>query len=163
MDTLIDRIDLKIVYPFVQACIDTFRLQAEVHAKPQKPLLKSHGHKLSKDIASIVGITGPSLSATVSVCFPESTFISLMSKMLGEKYEAISDDFLDAANEMMNVIFSQAKKLLAEKGLEIARTVPAIVYGKALQLSYLTMGDTILFPLETDLGGIHIEVSSDKV
>src|ERR1700744_6373713 len=104
-------LDVNFVKPFVDGTIHTLEVQCHVTAKVGKPYIKgkSGGEPPQIDIAGIIGITSPSFKGSISLCFPEKTFLGIMGKMLGETYTSITKDVEDGAGELTNIIFGAAK------------------------------------------------------
>jgi CheY-specific phosphatase CheX len=86
-----------------------------------------------------------------------------MGKMLGESYSSITPELEDGAKEMMNVVFNQAKKPLAQKGLAGYRSVPQVIFGEGMRIRYLTRGKSILLPFETEMGSFWAEITTQNI
>jgi chemotaxis protein CheX len=80
--------------------------------------------------------------------------------MLGENQSEIINEMQDAAGELLNIIFGQAKALLNDnKGYTIQKAIPTVVRGQSLQVHHLTRETAVILPFVTNLGDFHIEVS----
>lgn len=155
--------DVKLCYPFVEAMVNTLKVQCSIAATPGKPIFKDPAHDDKIDVLIVAGLNSPDKLGVVSIGFTKKVFLKLMSKMLGEIHSEITPELHDGAKELMNIAFNQAKKNLAEKGLVAIRSIPQITIGSALQTSYLTRGQTIVMPFDSDVGPFSIEITTQSV
>jgi chemotaxis protein CheX len=153
-------VDINILKPFIDGTIKTLEVQCGVSATTGKPYLKgSNNERLAIDIAGIIGITSPAFRGSIALCFPADTFLALMGKMLGETYIRITKELESGAGELINIIFGSAKTVLNGQGHAVEKALPSVITGKGLQVNQVTRGPVLVLPLETNLGGFHIEVS----
>jgi len=158
--------NLNIDFNFIKAFIDTTRLTLKVQCfteiVPQKPYIKGKGQvPAAIDIAGVIGLTSKHFSGSIALCFPEKTFLSLVGKMLGEEYKEINDEVEDAAGELLNIIFGQAKISLNKKGYEIEKALPSIFRGQDLKVKHLAPAPTVMLPFAVGDMTFHIEVGID--
>ncbi len=158
-------LDVNFIKPFIEGAIHTLKVQCQVEAKVGKPYMKSQepGDSPKMDIAGIIGITSDSFKGSISLCFPERTFLAIMGRMLGETYTAITKDVEDGAGELTNIIFGAAKRVLNEKGHTIQKALPSVVCGSGLKVRHLTTTPTVVLPFETELGAFAIEVGIEPI
>jgi len=62
-----------------------------------------------------MGFKSKVFNGVIAICFTEKVFLSIMSRMFGEKYEKIPEGLQDGAGELMNIILV-TQKILNEKG-----------------------------------------------
>ena len=153
------KIDVNFVNPFIQGAIQTLQLQCSFTAKPGKPFLKGAGPTIQTDIAAVIGLTSQTFHGTVSICFPKVIFLTVMERMLGEKYAEITTELEDGASELLNIIFGQAKRELNLKGYTIEKAIPTIIRGSNMAVRTLSPSPTVVVPFETEVGVFNIEVT----
>ena len=155
------KIDVAFVNPFVSGALETLKVQCSTTVTPGKPFIKGLNQPTDVAIAAVLGLTSKPFNGSIALCFPEKTFLTIMGKMLGEAFPAITKDLEDGAGELLNIIFGQAKKHLNDKGYAIEKAIPTIVRGKELMVRHMSANPTVILPFESDAGLFHIEVSTE--
>jgi len=156
------KIDVNFINPFVNATKATFEMQANTPIRIGKPFLKKETDKLTIDIAGVISLTSPAFHGSIALCFPAQVFLAIYSNMLGEKHDSITREIEDAAGEILNIIFGQAKAELNDKaGYQIQKAIPTIVRGSQLEVHHLVRNVAVVLPFETDAGSFHLEVSTE--
>ncbi len=156
-------VDVKFCYPFIEAVLSTVRTQCQLTPKAGPPGFSEKSRKASYGVLIQACISGEKTMATITLCFSKEVFLKVMGRMLGEDYTEINDELEDGAKEMMNVVFNQAKKPLAEKGLAAIRSIPTVIIGHSMYLRYLSRSRSILLPFDTEVGTFHIEMSTQTI
>lgn len=157
------KVNAKLCYPFIEAMMNTLKVQCGTVGRVGKPAFKDRNSGDRADVIISTNLISTDLMASISLCFPQSVFFKLMGKMLGEIFSEVTPDLEDAAKELMNIVFNQAKKPLVEKGVKATRSIPMIVFGAKLNQCYLTRGSTIALPVDTDYGPFSIEVTAQDI
>lgn len=151
----------ELLQPFVQGTVDTLKVQAQLEVKPLDPFEKGTREQPSFQIAGIIGLTSAQFTGAATLCFPEATFLKIMSSMLGEEFKEITDDLQDGAAELLNMIFGQVKtRLNADKGYQLQKAIPTIVTGRTIHTPLLSHSPAVVLPFETSAGTIHLEVTA---
>ena len=151
-------IDINFVNPFLHATLNTLKVQASIEATPGKPYLKKDDITMSGDVSGVIGIVSETFNGSVVISFPESTFLKVMSGMLGEEITTLSKDILDGAGEITNMIFGQAKVTLNDRGYGIKMALPTVVSGKGHTLSALSKGPIVVVPFTSPVGNFFVEI-----
>ena len=81
--------------------------------------------------------------------------------MVGESHDNITEEVQDAAGELLNIIFGQAKTVLKGKNYVLERAIPTVLVGEKLRIRYKTKIPTIVLPFESSAGSFHIEIIVD--
>lgn len=155
--------NVKLCYPFVEALLSTIKLQCGVSGRVGKPIFKSPELEDRVDIAISASISTSDSMASVMLTFTKPVFLKLMGKMFGEIYTDFTPELEDGGKELINIVFNQAKKPLAEKGFAAVRSIPQVIFGNNMKVSYLTRGQTIALPIDTDLGPISVEITAQEI
>lgn len=152
-------LDVNFIQPFIDATLNVLSVQANTPAKMTTPYLKtSSSANPSIDIAGVISIVSDVFIGTIALCFPQQTFLKICSGMFGEEHTEISEQIEDAAAEILNMIFGNAKAELNKKnGYGIEKALPTVIRGTALQLNQTT-GTTMVLPFSSDAGSFHIEI-----
>lgn len=152
------KLDVKFFNPFVDGAINALKIQCSTEAKPGRLLIKKPGSVYPTEIAAVLGLMSPNFTGSLALCFPNTTFLGIMEKMLGEKYPEITKDLEDGAGELLNIIFGHAKTELNERGFAIEKAIPTIVRGSAIEISHLTPSPTLILQFDSEVGKFHIEM-----
>jgi chemotaxis protein CheX len=156
----VPKFDVNFINPFIDGAVETLKVQCSMPTTAGKPFLKGKGPEITTDIAAVIGLTSTAFNGSLAICFPQKIFLTMMEKMLGEKYTSITQELEDGASELLNIIFGQAKKILNERGYHIQKAIPTIVRGSDILVRHLTPSATIVLPFETEVGVFHIEIAT---
>jgi len=143
---------------FVNAAKSTLSTQLGIDINIGKPRKKESKDPNTITIAGVMNIVSSQFNGSISICFPEKTFLAIWESMFGEKLDAINEDTQDAAGELLNIIYGKAKsRLVDELGYDLKPVIPNVMYGKELRISYNTPVTTVILPMECSLGPLHME------
>lgn len=154
--------DMTIIKPFIEGTLQTLKVQCALNATHGKPYIKGSGPDVQSSIAAVLGLTSTAFRGSLSICFPEATFLAIMGRLLGETYTQITTDLEDGAGELLNIIFGFAKKVLNERSHTFEKAIPTVVRGEGLSVRHLTNQATLILPFESELGAFAIEICIEK-
>ncbi|MCM2280045.1 MAG: chemotaxis protein CheX [Oligoflexia bacterium] len=156
--------DMELLTPFINAVKSTIEIQANTKISIGSPRLKEPDERFSTDIAGVISMASSKYSGSIALCFPATVFLLIYSNMLGEKHTEITRETEDAAGELLNMIFGQAKAELNNyKNYDVQRAIPAIVRGQQLHVHHLSRGMAVVIPVQTDAGPFQVEISVEPV
>lgn len=152
-------LDVNFINPFLTGTMNALKIQANTDAKPGK-LFKPDETNSEHfgDISGVIGMVSDTFNGSVVISFPASTFLKIISRMLGEEYTEITKDIQDGAGELTNIIFGQAKAILNEKGYSLKTAIPSVICGKDHSVKNITTGPRVIVPFTTDVGDFYIEI-----
>lgn len=151
-----------LVESFTLGAIKTFEIQCSVETKAKPSYPKTKDNRVVYDIAASMGLMGKFVSGAVALGFPEKVFLGIMTNMLGEKYDTLTEEVEDGCGEILNIIFGQAKKELNQKGFLFGKTLPTIFVGSSLRVRQLAPNPAVILPFETEFGPFYIELGYRK-
>jgi chemotaxis protein CheX len=157
------QLDANFFKPFVDGTINVLKIQCHLEPVPGKPFLKGTQPQPKFEIAGVIGVTSPRFSGNITICFPASVYLTLMSNMLGEKFETITEELQDGAAELLNIIFGSAKTVLNQQGHVIQKAIPTVITGSGLQTTYSGGNQVIVLPFNMACGDLYIEISTEAV
>ena len=155
-------LDTNFVNPFLTAALHVLKVQASVEAQAGKIYVKKQNETLLGDVSGVIGIVSDAFEGSVVISFPEQTFLSVMSGMLGETYTVVNKEILDGAGEITNMIFGQAKIVLNEQGYGIKSALPSVVSGRNHSVSGMTKGPIVVVPFTSSAGEFFVEICLSK-
>lgn len=155
-------LDTNFVNPFLTAALHVLKVQASVEAQAGKIYIKKANDTLLGDVSGVIGIVSDAFEGSVVISFPEQTFLSVMSGMLGETYTVVNKEILDGAGEITNMIFGQAKIVLNEQGYGIKSALPSVVNGRNHTVTGMTKGPVVVVPFTSSAGEFFVEICLSK-
>ena len=156
-------VDVEFINPFIMATKTVLETQAQLPLNPGKAYLRKATERIPMEIAGVIGIQCADFVGTISICFRAEVFLNIYEKMVGEKHEQISSEIEDAAGELLNIIYGQAKTVLNDrKGFNLEKSLPTILVGEKLKLHHQSRNPSIVIPFESAAGAFHLEVLIDR-
>ncbi len=150
------------IIAFINAVIETFKLQCDFLPIAGKPFDKGLGSSsIIMDIGAVTELTCPVFDGAVAICFPNAVFLSVMERFFEEKFTTITQELEDGASELLNIIFGKAKRFLNDKEYAIEKAIPKVLKGQSLQNAFAA-ASVILIPFMSDLGVFYIQIISDN-
>ncbi|HEX4923865.1 MAG TPA: chemotaxis protein CheX, partial [Bdellovibrionales bacterium] len=156
------KINVEFVNPFLEGTMKTLQVQAATEVQAGTPYASGRGPAVHADIIATLGIVSGTFNGSIALCFPKAVFLAVAGRMVGENYSDITDDNADAAGELLNIIFGQAKEVLNRKGFTIQQAIPTVVHGEAMKLRNVIHEPTIIVPMVTSAGKFHIQIGLAK-
>jgi chemotaxis protein CheX len=155
-------IDVAFVNPFITATMTTLETQANTRIEACKPHLKTDQDAARIEIIAVISLVSKAFHGNIALCFPGEVFLQIYCNMVGEKHPAITKETEDAAGEILNIIFGQAKAELNDKsGYEIQKAIPAVIRGESIKVHHPARKVAMVLPFKTPHGGFYLEVSVD--
>lgn len=148
------------INPFLEATINVVSTMAMKNPSAGKPYLKKD-KKASGDISGIIGLTGAKRGAIV-LSFSSPAACVIIGSMLGEEFTEINKDIADAVGELTNMISGDARRRLAEIGLNFEAGIPTIISGAGHLIESITNGPVIAIPFTVDGHSFVVEASFES-
>ena len=156
-------IDLEFIEPFINATQSAFLTQASTPVAAGAPYLREVSEGIKIEIAGVISLCNRDLTGSISLCFEREVFLKIYENMVGEKHSKITPEIEDAAGELLNIIFGQAKTILNDqKGYHLERAIPTILVGDNLRLRYSSNSPVVLLPFESSAGNFHLAVVIER-
>ena len=152
------KIDVNFINPFLEATMKTLETQCSTKCTAGQVYMKNRGDKYSGDISGVIGLVSDVFTGSVVISFPATTFLPIMTRMLGEDCTEINDMIRDGAGELTNIIFGQAKIVLNKAGFGIKTALPSVIAGADHSVVPMTNGPRFAIPFETDVGPFSVEI-----
>jgi chemotaxis protein CheX len=142
---------------FAESTHRTLSMQCQTDAFATASFLKGERVQAPFDIAGLIGVTSDQIRGSIALCFPKRVFLHLMEKMLGQTSSEITSEDEDAAAELLNMIFGNAKKVLNEQGHRIQMAIPSVIRGGNVYSSYARLHTVHVLPFQTPAGEFYVE------
>lgn len=143
---------------FVLATVNAFKNQLSTTPSLVSVQFSEEHHDFKGDISGVISVVGEKINGSFAITFPESTFLKVISKMIGEDYKELTNDLLDGASELTNIIFGQAKVILNEKNYGLKMAIPTVVSGSGHILSSFCKSQVMVIQFNSELGPFFIKI-----
>lgn len=141
--------DVKLLNPFIQAAVEVLKAEAGVEvARGDVTLQKSS--LTSNDITVLLNLIGD-VYGVVMYGMDMSTGLSMVSSIMGRKFEELNPLAQSGVAELGNVISGRATIRFSEAGYKSNISTPTVLIGSGIQISTLDF-PRIVVPLETEFG-----------
>lgn len=148
--------DSRVANQFILACIDIFKQVGNVTLKKTGLEYFPTGHKISAEIATILGVTG-ALQGQFIIAMDESIAMKIASAILmGEPVTTYNEIAASAVSEIGNMIGGKASTLLLNAGYICDLTVPTIVRGKEMAIAFYPVTPMFIIHFSCEWGLIHL-------
>lgn len=127
--------------------------------KFNKPCIFKNDFPYETEISGLADIKSDHFSGYLGVSFPKNTILNLVDCMTGEKFNELCQDVADAAKELNNIVYGQAKKQLSELNYKFPQLIPIVNTGMEGLMKALNSGPTIMIPFETEVGPFVVTVT----
>ncbi|MGK5088935.1 chemotaxis protein CheX [Bdellovibrionota bacterium FG-2] len=151
------KLDGKVLMTFVDGIKKAMTIQFGAEPKPLAPYQKTPDKRYQFDIGGMIGVNSNSFGGTFAICFAKKAFIKILESMMGEPVPEITREHEDAATEIVNITFGEAKRVLNEKGYGLEMAIPTIIRGKEVESLYPSRKPPIVLPFEVFDSNIWIE------
>lgn len=155
-------IDVDFINPFIAAVVNVLETQAQVKITPGKAYLKKLDEEIPMEIAGVLQMSCKEFAGSINICFRADVFLKIYEGLTGEKHEKITPELEDAAAELLNMIFGQAKTVLNDqKGYTLSRALPAVLTGPSISMRHQSKASVIIIPFESTAGAFHLEILAE--
>lgn len=147
----------QIIDNFSHSTVKTLKSLCKTDVTALKPFLKRSRPNFKFEVAGIIGITSDQTRGSVGIYFPQAVFLTLVSRMFDEKVLKIDRTNEDAAAEMMNIIFGDARVRLTKLGHVFRVSIPSVLRGGQVVTPGSTLHDVTVIPFQLDGGEFCLE------
>ncbi len=156
------KMSVELINPVLGAAVKTLGLQANVEAKAGQPYLKAGQSAYDVGIAGVISLMSEQFHGSIVLCFPGSTFLGIYNSMFDEDNKVITREIEDAAGELLNIIYGQAKVELNDKmGHQLKMAIPKVLTAERLQIRSNGSSPIFVIPFESSAGPFHIEIETN--
>lgn len=157
------KIDVEFINPFLSATKNSLAVQAETEIQPLKPFVKEGEGPYQVSIAGVISLISDHFSGSITLCFPAQTFLNIYNKMFDEENTEINEEIEDAAGEILNIIYGQAKaELNDQKGYQLKKAIPTVLTADKLKIRQQGPGPVVVLPFDSQAGKFHIEIEASE-
>lgn len=115
------------------------------------------------EISSIIGLTGEKLQGAFVVSLERDLLFSLMETLLGEKPSNITQEALDMAGELANMICGAFRRRFENFGATLKASVPSMITGKDYKIHSLCKTPRVTFKFKILEYNLFVEFCLDKI
>lgn len=148
--------NVRFLNPFVEAACEV--LQAEMGITAERGTLSLQRSACTADeVTAMIALVGD-VEGVVLYGMSEATAIAMVSRILGQPFDAFDDLAQSGIGELSNVITGQASMRLADAGFEAKISPPTLVIGAGTTISTLDF-QRLVVPLHTELGDVYVHLA----
>ena len=147
--------DVSYVNPFIRATVETFKKMLGLDVTTKTPILKKDANH-TFDVSGVIGLSGEA-QGIISISFPKTMALKIVSIMLNEELKVVSSELTDGIGELANIIAGNTKQYLTQYKLSIS--LPNVVVGKGHRIEIQSGVPTIAVPMKCELGEFAMEVA----
>ena len=151
-------LDVSVLNPFLKATLTTFEVQVHTKLTAGKPFLKN-GESSNLAIVGVLTLDSEKLNGKISLCFSQKVFLEIYNKMFSETHAEITDEIQDAAAELLNMIYGQAKVELNKVGHTFQRAFPSVITGVNLRERARETCPVMVIPFTSAIGDFNVEIA----
>jgi chemotaxis protein CheX len=124
---------------------------------PSSELIASKG-----SLTGVVSIKAENLTGTLALNFDESLICKIYSNILsGESVPKVNDDVKDAAMEITNIVFGNAKRDINKLGFDIQPSLPNIIHGEQHKIHHSQKSQCLCIVFASNIGNLYVECSAN--
>lgn len=142
------------INPFIDSTTSVFETMLGCEVE-RTGLSLNHNFVPEYDVTGIIGLSGRA-SGDVVISFEKSLALSAAEALIGEKFDAISDEVIDTVGELTNMIAGNAKSSLERFEMHLA--LPTVIVGKNHSIRFPSKVNPISMPFDSKWGKLNIEV-----
>lgn len=147
-----------------QAILHAFKVQANLTVSiGAVAAVKSTEPAGPVDCLSVIGLKSSEHTGSLSLWFPKPTFLAILERMLGEKFDDITPDNVDACGEFLNIIYASARLNINQAGFDFQPAIPTTVSGKELSVVSGAHAHVLRLTCESELGPFTVGFSLQKI
>ena len=156
---------------FVACTLRTLFIQMQLQCTQGKIFMieQNNPDKLMGEVSGIILVESDKFSYAVLISFKEQTYLQLMSKWMGETFTELTDEIIDGAAELMNIIYGQAKLVLNNRKAGVIPSIPFIAKGRQIAEAetneklqkarlHLLSGKTVVVPFDSPAGSFFVQI-----
>jgi chemotaxis protein CheX len=110
------------------------------------------------NISGAIFVNSPKFCGEIVVSFEEAVFVKITNYILGESHTKISSENNDAAGEIANIIFGQAKQKLSELQIAVSDARFRVIQQTFLETIENLGSPTLFIPFESNIGPFYVTV-----
>ena len=142
--------DVQYINPFLAGTLEVLKKMAHIDAVPGTPRVKADGAACG-DVSGIIGITGDALGS-LALSFSEACICEIVANMLGERFDGVTQEIIDAAGELTNMISGASRTRMEKMGMSVYAAIPTVVHGRQHTISHILKSPSIVIPFSTAPG-----------
>ncbi len=114
------------------------------------------------EISSIIGLTGEKLQGAFVVSMERDLLFEFMKALLGESPADLTDEALDTAGELSNMICGAFRRRFETFGATLKASVPSMITGKDYKIHSLCKTPRVTFKFKVGEHFLYVEFCLDK-
>lgn len=144
---------LKVFIDCTKKILSDFCLLGEVHH--ERPYIKTQKNKIDFALIGEIVLKSEFFEGNFKIGFTKDVYLKLINNVLMIDADEITDESVDFASELVNMIYGQAKNILNDQGHNFLKIIPRFDLNPP---NIISKYHTIVVPIIASIGTIYIEV-----
>jgi chemotaxis protein CheX len=157
----IPNVNVDFINPFLLATKNTLEIQCNTKIEIGKPFLKK-SQLPNVAIVGVISLASKGFQGSVVLSFTEIMFLKIYKNMFDEMHDKLTPEIVDAAGELLNMIYGSAKTELNSKGYDFQKALPTVLAGEQLSVRQAGIKPAVVIPFITDSGSFHLEIEFEN-
>jgi chemotaxis protein CheX len=149
-------VDVRVINSIIQAAIKVITQFGVKDVKMEKAKPRKAEDCLQGVISSYIEIKSAKFTGMMVLTFEKGCYLGIVTAMLGEEQKELNSENQDAAGEINNIIYGNAKSDFSSYGIEL--TIPKVVVGENTKLPCPAGSHSIEVPIFTPSGKLYVDV-----
>ncbi|OFZ14000.1 MAG: hypothetical protein A2Z20_10245 [Bdellovibrionales bacterium RBG_16_40_8] len=152
-------IDVEFLNAFINATQKVLLVQANTSLTCGKPYPKTPNINMAVDLIGHFDLKYSGHTLSVALGFNNKVFLKIYENMVSEKHTEITAELQDAAGEILNIIFGQAKITLNDRqGHSLDKAIPSVLTGDKITTFLNRKSRAFILPFESADGEFYLEI-----
>ena len=148
--------DVRFINPVLSSTVQTLEKMAALTPQVDKPVVKA-GQVAEGCVTGLMRMNGRNVRGSIALSFSLPVIRQLVKAMLRMDIDSVDETASDLAGELSNIVAGQSKTKLAESGLDIEMSLPAVLTGQGHKFDHQVDAPVILLPFTTASGKFFVE------
>lgn len=114
------------------------------------------------DVTGVIGLAHPGLKGMLSVSFPKSTILSLLSRVYRTELTELNSSAKDGVGEVTNIIYGILKRQLNELGYSFGLAMPSVIIGQNHMFSACSDQPCVRVTFTSEVGEFEVRCSIEE-
>lgn len=155
------QIEEEFAHVFSTSAIRTFKVQCDMEMAPLTMFEKGKESLPGFTVNGILSINSPVIQGSLVLCFTKDVFLEVLRRLFQDPtIEEIAEDAADAAAEILNILYAQAKTILNKKGYAVQMAIPSIMRGEEVSSVHDKRQNVKIIPFQMECGRLYLELST---
>lgn len=148
----------EVINAFIKGVTKTLETMANTKAEPMPPRVEKK-FQSKGDVAGMIGLVAGEMKGTLTISFRKESLFKILKNMLDEDFTELNEEAADAAGELTNIIYGDAKATLNRLGYKFEMAIPTIITGQFVITNHHNSAATLVVPFQYEGTEFFVELT----